>query len=103
MLTEDQARTKWCPMVRVAMPAKIDKSEALTKHNTAIVGGLNTEPLGGNRVPASCRCIASDCAMWVWARPNIGTTPTITYVEGQRETVDGKEPRGRCGLARVEP
>lgn len=77
MLTAAQAAGTWCPMVRIARhetvaaerhfpgpggsPVVIDQAQ--------IVGGCNTDALGVNRVPASCRCIAAGCAMWRWAEP----------------------------------
>ena len=45
-MTEEEAKTKWCPMVRI--------------------GDMNA-PTGLNRGNNSNNnCIASDCAMWVW-------------------------------------
>ena len=56
-MTEDEARQKWCPMVRYVASYK----------------GTPTPPLnraaGGNDVmlnPTNCQCIASDCMMWRW-------------------------------------
>lgn len=71
MHTTTQARELWCPMVRTArheevrMPLMGD----YTKVTETIVAGCNTDALGGNRVPASCRCIADQCAMWRWGDP----------------------------------
>lgn len=66
MHTPEQARQLWCPMVRVSRREKVVAEEALHAHNTAVVGGCNTDPIAGNPVPASCRCIADQCAMWRW-------------------------------------
>ena len=65
MLTEQEARTKWCPMARVARFG-IEKSE-LGNTVEAIVGSCNRDALGKSPNPiGSCRCIASDCMMWRW-------------------------------------
>lgn len=53
-------------MVRTASREKIDSSAFMSGSNTALVAGFNTDSLGGKRVPASCRCIAKECAMWRW-------------------------------------
>ncbi len=50
-MTEDEAKEKWCPMVRTA-----DSGEpgALAVNRDAAV-------------PANYNCIASDCMMWAWS------------------------------------
>lgn len=55
-----------------------------TSGNAAVVAGCNTDALGSTRVPASCRCIANQCAMWRWAAPGEHAADTS---------------RGYCGLA----
>lgn len=73
LVTETQAAEKWCPMVRIARHETItiegspvgDMTPYREEHH--IVGGCNTDALGGLRVPASCRCIGSRCMMWEWA------------------------------------
>ena len=47
LLTEEQAREKWCPMVHGAVD---DAVAAINRQNK------DNEPLGN--------CIASDCMMW---------------------------------------
>ena len=51
-MTEDEAKKKWCPMVRDGI-----------------------EPMGNtagdeNRIPDWSLCIASDCMMWRWSEGN---------------------------------
>lgn len=71
--TPEQARALWCPMVRIARNESITIEKAAigdivhVTEQRYIVGGCNTDALGGLRVPASCRCIADQCAMWRWA------------------------------------
>lgn len=45
LVTETEAKTKWCPMIRIS-------------------DGSNT--LGVGRQDPLCRCIASGCMMWQW-------------------------------------
>lgn len=71
MLTEQEAGERWCPMVRIARlePVEVVQQDGTIKSSEVAlshVGGCNTDALGRNRVPASCRCIGSQCAMWRW-------------------------------------
>ena len=69
-MTEAEARTKWCPMVRiVAGPGQAGGPG----YPFAPAAGVNRDV---NGVPL-CRCLASGCMMWRWV------------IEGQQ---------GRCGL-----
>lgn len=77
MMTVEQAGEVWCPMVRIARDESVTVRTAIStnldsvKEERFIVGGCNTDALGGLRVPASCRCIADKCAMWRWADGDI--------------------------------
>lgn len=51
-MTEDEAKKKWCPMVRTGMVAGM----AVNHH-------VDMQP-GGDGVYHQSRCIASDCMMW---------------------------------------
>lgn len=73
MHTVEQAKELWCPMVRIARREEWNEASGTVGkkpdheiHTQAIVGGCNTDALGGTRTPASCRCIADKCAMWRW-------------------------------------
>lgn len=54
-MTEDEARKKWCPMVRTGLTAGM----AVNHH----VGSSHDSPQAGD-VHDETRCIASDCMMW---------------------------------------
>ncbi len=71
MLTEEQARTKWCPFAQV-------------EYDKFPVNRLYSEPN-----PGACHCNASDCMAWRWF---VETEQT----EGSTSTVP---ERGYCGLA----
>lgn len=63
MHTPEQAKDLWCPMARIAR----EEYRADGTPESVVVSGCNTDALGGNRIPASCRCVADQCAMWRWA------------------------------------
>ena len=64
MHTPEQAKALWCPMVRIAR--REVELYGRSEGQQHVVGGCNTDALEGTRVPASCRCIAAECAMWRW-------------------------------------
>lgn len=123
MHTVEQAKELWCPMVRIARREVVATHCQDTADNLAIVGGCNTDALGKTRVPASCRCIGEQCAMWRWSedRPmrkivpasSLTTVPhpknfvyhdadenegePARYIETE-ESADARR-RGYCGLA----
>jgi len=92
-MTEDEAKKKWCPMVR-----------ALQVQG----GGLGTTAFAA--VNERGRCIASACMMWRWRLPQLKYKPTGEIYHGpliiaKEAKKDWEElPRqGYCGLAgRIE-
>lgn len=70
-LTEQQARQRWCPMVRVEGINRV--------HNTKLDGYQNAD--------SSFRCIGNECMAW--------RVSEITYSHGNGPT----EHHGYCGLA----
>lgn len=109
MLTREQAASTWCPMVRIARHEEtVDLNDKHSAPVTHIVGGCNTDALGGTRVPASCRCIADKCAMWRWG-PSDGThlerrvaesiSAGMRLFSDQAVHVPNTPTRGYCGLA----
>lgn len=55
-MTEEQAKTKWCPMVR-----------------TGLVAGMAVNHHVNGDVKDETRCIASDCMMWRYSGVNKDT------------------------------
>lgn len=53
MMTEQDAKTKWCPFAR-----------ALYTDNNSYAGSSNRNPDGG--ITGADRCIGSACAVWQW-------------------------------------
>jgi hypothetical protein len=77
-VTEDQAKTKWCPFARYVIDAQ-----------TVFPTGNRFEGQETSQVPneaaKGCLCIASDCMAWRW-RP-------VDLANG------GQFGDGNCGLA----
>lgn len=55
LLTEEEAKAKWCPFVRY--------SNSTEDNNSANRWGTDQ---GDDENPESCRCIASACMSWRW-------------------------------------
>ena len=72
-MTEEEAKTKWCPMIRF----------------TSAQSGLDSFENRGS----ACMCIASDCMMWQ-------TTDNETFPTAPGEKEIESKPAGYCGLAR---
>ena len=68
MMTEQEAKKRWCPMVRFS--TGVDDGNASNRW-------LNYPS------PAECSCIASGCMMWRWS-------------EYQREWLGSVHPGGQC-------
>ena len=85
MMTEEQAREKWCPFARTATAAGGGSFNRLYDKKDAAPN------------PTVCRCIASSCMAWRlgekphWGGDTLGRTPK----ESGAVTVR----RGYCGLA----
>ena len=74
-MTEEESRKKWCPMVRF--------------HNGLDGDVYCSRPVGIVDDNAS-KCIASDCAMWVWDYPD----GAEMLSEAHKELFS----KGHCGL-----
>lgn len=77
VLTENEARKRWCPHARVAL-----KTGMAANRSGAKAAGLNPDDKSYGNVYDETRCLASDCMMWEWLGPR---TPS-------------KASRGYCGL-----
>jgi hypothetical protein len=76
LLTEREAKTKWCPMAREVRVVGND-----------IMGPFNIADISGQQ--HRHRCIGSECAMWRW---------NVRDRDKRRTDEDGT-PIGYCGLA----
>ena len=73
-MTEEESRTKWCPMIRITQS---EGGPLVSNRDEQLAGAIGT----------NVTCIASDCMMWI---------PEKREKHGDIELVFG----GRCGLAR---
>ena len=85
-MTEDEAKTKWCPHARVVLGIK---------HNDSYSGGCNKleradlSPPNNVAIPNGAKCIASECMDW---RTTADRPVSII-------NTSGKPDDGYCGLA----
>ena len=115
LLTEEEAKTKWCPMAREIM------ADPSTLANVAISGVAFNRIFDLEGECITTKCIASGCAMWWWGassyeycetkwRSGSGNMIVATKPEGDGwEMMDGYGnprwrrlivgPRGFCGLS----
>jgi len=82
-MTEDEAKTKWCPFVR------IESYERTNSYNRHSDGDASTNVL---------KCIGSACMAWRW---DTSTWSLQSDDKGllMRRSADMEEPYGFCGLA----
>lgn len=81
MMTEDEAKEKWCPFSRpvtVVGEDNHDKSPVIFMGNRVLVSIVGDDPQEAmfNENPDGSRCIGSRCMAWRWAR---GFNPTSGY------------------------
>lgn len=95
IITEEEARTKWCPHARGAAPFSFRDSETAVTSNRV----WNAEPLEGTT------CIGSRCMAWRWDdegnRARSRDRQMNVRVPGDPPQPEPPEPaeRGFCGLA----
>lgn len=61
-MTEDEARQKWCPMVREGGAVFVSNRSSAQQH--------------------AFNCIASDCMMWRWRKPGFDGVPSSDKTKG---------------------
>jgi hypothetical protein len=96
-MTEDEAKTKWCPFARVVMASS--KQAFNAGNRVAIMHDSGAIEINEN--PTHSCCIASACMAWQWAKP-----PSVRMETLNRINSPGVESReipvagdGGCGLA----
>lgn len=92
MMTEQEARQRWCPFSRYSV---YDKPSSNRWKQSA----PESEPHALNPIP--CRCIASDCMAWRWhdewqsaTEEGVGGDLVVRLKRKQ-----GEPKLGYCGLA----
>lgn len=95
-MTEEDAKSKWCPFARVASPAVITPSGSTSEQWIGVAGanrGALSERVtvhtdGDASNPTSARCIGSACMAW---RRQL--SPRFVAAEGGAAVVEGY-----CGI-----
>lgn len=91
LMTEEEARARWCPFARVPLyAAQPVQEESPTAANRAPPGASDSTRAGVDR---ETRCLGGECMAWRWE-------PLASIVDSQRLLGEPIEPkRGSCGLA----
>ena len=84
-MTEDEAKTKWCPFVRFTTPYAAKAVDFIA---------TSVDEHWSNRIDDS-RCIASDCMAWRW----LNNKRTEFDEHGNSFTTSVDPIHGYCGLA----
>lgn len=91
LLTEEEAKKRWCPFARVTiggkLPTSMNRLQTIGKDSD---GDTVTE--GALRLPIGARCIASECMAWRHHGPGWRTSETAGNYAVEL---------GFCGLASV--
>lgn len=77
MMTEQEAKERWCPFARVL------NQKYFPAHNRIV------SSMGSEMNPRTSRCIGSACMAWRWVRTDRSTA----------DRIDIDLTRGYCGLA----
>ena len=101
-MTEDEAKTKWCPFARVAAPTCVQKKRSrewigVTAANRGdLSDAVEANVSGSAMLPASALCIASACMAWRWdwESQTIEIGGTLELPQSIVSTT-----HGHCGLA----
>lgn len=83
-MTTEEARTKWCPMVR----STVVNLPSSNRDWSGATGGIVC-----NNNPEYARCIADECACWVWDRKT-------EHSYGPVKHLPKEQWQGRCGLSK---
>lgn len=96
MLTEKEAKTKWCPYAltfgRVSQAGK------------EVATGPQNRGYQMDAALVQCLCLTSDCMMWRWARAVYRVTPNPIGTDARipPEQVQINAGEGYCGLTQEE-
>lgn len=83
MMTEDEAKTKWCPFARFTSASNSPSSNRWRKSLP------EDEPYALNPVP--CRCIGHACMAWRW-QPLLADDAFVAAVAKAANTLGDKSP-----------
>jgi len=99
LLTEEGARTKWCPQARVFDVSGTNSAAAINRYDEDVPSKNNGAD--EDSLPPSARCVGSNCMAWRWG--DCHPTETVDVIEtptpGLHRRVSRPIQRGYCGLA----
>lgn len=90
MMTEDDAREKWCPLIRIHEEPSMGTEGSTYAYN-------RPEAMGG------MTCIASDCMAWEWGEEEYELTHSGGEVHHVLPLKLKTDRKGDCGLKRGKP
>ena len=93
MMTENEAKTKWCPFAQVSYHRPDGDSPA---HNRSTADG---EDIDMAWLGIGALCIGSACMAWRWAVSPLDALAILKNANGERGGSYEKES-GFCGLAK---
>lgn len=92
MMTEQEAREKWCPMARAVLGMDLDEMRGIVGNRT---GPMETGV-------AATHCFASYCMAWRWVFEPVeygGSSTEIVWAGQGKPPTHIQTDRGFCGLA----
>ena len=93
-MTEDEARTKWCPMARVIADREVGLSPTFNRWEADYFDDQVTTACDDR----ACRCIASACMMWRTRMVEVAAPGgSSVRLEGEPAFI---QEHGYCGLAK---
>jgi hypothetical protein len=96
MMTEEEAKTKWCPNARIAMIAHGESVSCASNRDISLLVAPNSFD------PATdvTKCLASGCMAWRWIDNELGYDPEYRRRNPSCvERLPLENRRGFCGLA----
>ena len=97
LLTESEAKTKWCPHVRIQFVGQA--ANRIGEFNFRIASAADREYFDNQQ--KDCNCIASACSQWRWADKAPFSGVPRTQAECDELNTRQAPRRGYCGLAGV--
>ena len=84
-ITEEEAKTKWCPLARIAAIGSAGSVSA------------NRVSDGKNIDTSRSLCIASECMAWCWDNRKVGHDPEYAGIAAAIKFTKDNPLRGHCG------
>lgn len=93
--TEDEAKTKWCPFVRMAVPSVSSGINRIYQAFKEWADGYDRNYMEDQE--NNCKCIGAECMAWRWL--TINQHGTGVSIGREADIAAGPKSKGYCGLA----